>query len=741
MVSLFILSLSVALQFLAAGLALRLIKVTGNRLGWILLAVAVFLMAVRRSIPLGRAVFGRGDFPYQPDLAAELVALGISICMVVGLALIDPLFRSIKESKDELRRRAIRQEVMAKLGQHALATKDIPVLMDEAVSLVRQTLDVEYCKVLELLPGGKEFLLKAGVGWKEGCVGQSTVGAGLDSQAGYTLLKESPLIVEDLRTETRFTGPPLLQEHGVVSGISVIIQGKDQPFGVLGVHTTTHRAFCQDDVNFLQNVANVLAEAIQREESEAKVRLLFNSAAEGIYAIDLEGRCTFCNPACVQLLGYSESSELVGQNMHGLIHHSYADGGRYPRERCPVCRSLRENANFHADDDVFWRRDGSCFAVEYWSHTLHQDGELIGSVVTFVDITKRRTAEQALRESEERYRLVMEAAPSGMIVVDKRGIITLVNQVTESFFGYAREQLIGQPIERLVPERFRTRHRSHRISYSADPTPRFMGTGPELVGLRQDGSEFPLEIRLDPINTTDGELVLASIIDVTERKQNEKQLRELYRRLGATEESERQKISREVHDEFGQLLTALKMDIGWLSRELDMGHLVDKERFSEKLADTMMIVNRAIQSVRRITTQLRPVMLDTLGLIPALEWLASDFEERTGISCDVAVCESLLDIPVDAEHATAIFRIAQEFLTNVARHANASAVRFTIDTREGWRVLDMKDNGVGISPDRVHSTATLGLLGMKERAEMLGGRFAIEGKAGEGTHATVALPV
>ncbi|MCA1731036.1 MAG: PAS domain S-box protein, partial [Actinobacteria bacterium] len=173
-----------------------------------------------------------------------------------------------KRAEEEVKRYHRQQATVAKLGLRALAENDLKVVMDEAVTLVARTLGVEYCKVLELLPQGGELLLRAGVGWEEGLVGNATVGAGNDSQAGYTLLSEEPVIVEDLGAEQRFSGPPLLHEHGVNSGMSVIIHGRDGPFGVLNVHTKNHRRFTEDDVNFLQAVANVLCTAIERKESE-----------------------------------------------------------------------------------------------------------------------------------------------------------------------------------------------------------------------------------------------------------------------------------------------------------------------------------------------------------------------------------------------------------------------------------------------------------------------------------------
>ncbi|HET6465419.1 MAG TPA: EAL domain-containing protein [Nitrospiria bacterium] len=180
--------------------------------------------------------------------------------------------RELKQKDQLLKVRARQQAVIAELGQHALTGTDSSVLMNEAVTLVAQNLEIEYCKIFERLPDGHSLLLRAGVGWKEGLVGQVRVGTE-ESEAGYALLTKGPVIVEDLQTETRFSGP-LLHDHGVVSGMSVIIPGQDRPFGVLGAHATTRRIFTQDDINFLQAVANTLAVAVEHQQSQEKIRFL-----------------------------------------------------------------------------------------------------------------------------------------------------------------------------------------------------------------------------------------------------------------------------------------------------------------------------------------------------------------------------------------------------------------------------------------------------------------------------------
>ena len=195
-----------------------------------------------------------------------------------------------KQAEEKIRLSALRQEVVAELGEQALRNEPVAQVQNEAVTRVARTLGVEYCKVLELLPDGSALLLRAGVGWKEGLVGQATVGAGRDSQAGFALLSKDPVIVEDLRAENRFSGTALLREHEVVSGMSVIISTSSGPYGVLGAHSRNKRTFTEEEVNFLQSVANVLGSMIERRRAEeALVRS--NRAHRAL---------SFCNEALIR---------------------------------------------------------------------------------------------------------------------------------------------------------------------------------------------------------------------------------------------------------------------------------------------------------------------------------------------------------------------------------------------------------------------------------------------------------
>ena len=182
----------------------------------------------------------------------------------------------------------------------------------------------------------------------------------------------------------------------------------------------------------------------QLRDSKEQLQLLLDSTAEGILGVDLEGNYTFSNSACLRILGYESADALYGKNLHRLVHHTKADGSPYPEEECPILNSLRKDVPFQLADDVFWRRDGTSFPVEYWSYPVHREGQVVGGVVTFFDISRRKQSQELLRRSEEQYRSIVEGAPYGIFRVDKDGRVVIANPAFVAMLGYEnRERVVG----------------------------------------------------------------------------------------------------------------------------------------------------------------------------------------------------------------------------------------------------------------------------------------------------------
>ena len=346
-----------------------------------------------------------------PGQALRLVVFAAEGAFISALAGV--MHRSRERAEDgalellsregRLRELARQQAAVAELGTRALGTHDLRSLMDEAVASLAEVLRVEYAKVLELLPGGERLLLRSGVGWGEGLVGRATVGAGRDSQAGYTLLSEEPVVVGDLSSEARFAGPPLLRDHAVVSGMSVVIRGRKQPFGVLGAHTKEPRTFTADDVNFLSAIANVLAAAIERESAEAELRAseerfrtTFEQAAVGIAHVAPDGGWIRVNDRLCEILGY-QREELLQKTFQEVTHPDDLDA-----DLVQAGQLLVGDIGTYSMDKRYYRKDGSIVWTNLTGSLVRDArGEPSYFISVLEDISERKHAEQAAREIRE----------------------------------------------------------------------------------------------------------------------------------------------------------------------------------------------------------------------------------------------------------------------------------------------------------------------------------------------------
>lgn len=378
------------------------------------------------------------------------------------------------------------------------------------------------------------------------------------------------------------------------------------------------------------------------QPEERLKQLLLESTGEGVYGVDVHGRCTFVNRAATELLGYP-TEQLLGRNMHRLIHHSRSDGACYPEDDCPIFNAFRSGVACRVDDEVLWRADGTAFDAEYSSHPILDRGEVRGAVVTFLDITERKRAEAQLVR--------------------------------------AHAELESRVAERTA----------------------------ELSGALG-------------------------------------QLRDLSAHLETVREEERTRIARDIHDELGSLLVALKMDVHWLA-----GRVSHEVALQSKCRAMAQLIDRAVDNVGRIVTDLRPSLLDYQGLWAALEWQALEFIAATGLSGTVRVhvcAGTQIPAGVAGERwAIAVFRIFQEILNNVARHANARSLTvgaYVDGPPAAALYLDVKDDGIGGATRSPTAAARavphFGVIGMRERAARFGGKLDIHSPPGGGTRVRLVMP-
>jgi len=361
------------------------------------------------------------------------------------------------------------------------------------------------------------------------------------------------------------------------------------------------------------------------------------------------------------------------------------------------------------------------------------DGPTI--VGTVLDITELKAAEAAVRAREADLLALIEGNPDG-ICLTVGGRVRVCNTALATLLGRGREDVLaGRLVDLLVPEdRARAKAKGDQILAGAGAEPA------EYTGLRADGTRVPLEIYSAAMDYRGETALVSTVRDVTKRRHAERELadshdllRALTQHLEDVREEERAQVARDLHDELGSVLTALKIDISGvrprLAAEADGAHDV--------VARMTGLVDEAIELGRRITLRLRPGILDDLGLPAAVEWLVHDLQQRTGISCEVSVPEIHPELREPA--ATAMFRALQEALTNVVRHADADAVRVTLSVDEGSVRLIVSDNGVGFDPDGTPRTG-FGLPGMRERVASFQGELDLVSAPGHGTTVTVSLP-
>jgi len=355
-------------------------------------------------------------------------------------------------------------------------------------------------------------------------------------------------------------------------------------------------------------------------------------------------------------------------------------------------------------------------------------------------LRQRDAARQHQHESESRAHALFQAATQAIVIVDQRGKIVMANPATEKLFGYATDELVGQSIELLIPEKLRGSHVEHRTRYFNNPQSRPMGLGLDLQARRKDGAEFYAEISLSYIESARGTLGVAFVNDISRRRADElaiqhqqQDLRVLAGRLMTAQDEERRRIARDLHDDLSQKLAYLAMDIGKLTSKA-----VEQE-LKEDLRPLQARAVEVADSVRRISHQLHPSVLDDIGLEAALEQYCDEFAERSGIAAHFTSQNVPNSLP--REVASSLYHIFQECLRNVSKHSQARSVFVTLEGANNLLRLSVRDEGVGLAPDRLERGASIGLVGMKERAHLVNGSVSIQSKIGQGTEVTVEVPV
>ena len=508
------------------------------------------------------------------------------------------------------------------------------------------------------------------------------------------------------------------------------------------------------------------AQGEQLQITEERTRLILDSTDEGIYGMSLDGYITFVNAAACHMLGYTPE-EMIDKPAHALIHHHRPDGSDYPVEECPMRLACRNGEARRVDDEFLWRKNGEGFPVDYGTTPITKDGVILGAVVSFTDITTRKEADERLRETERFFRSVLELAPDGLMVVDAKGAIRLANARSEELFGYTRDQLVGQPVEMLVPGEVRPGHAALREAFQQSPVAREMGPDRELRGLRRDGSEFPIEIGLSPLPARGSEQtqIAVSIRDVTERKAQEHALKLAKAKAEeatATKSMFLANMSHEIRTPMNAILnmTGLALEanlppkpqqfinVAHSSARNLLGILNDILDFSKIEADRLELENAPFslrEVLEEVTETFRSVVIEkhvelithTLPTVPdRVRGDALRFRQVvTNLISNAFKFTEKGEVLVKVETGTDGVELANEYAS---------------DKNELCLRVSVIDTGIGISPDqrarlfqsftqadssttRKYGGTGLGLVISRRLARLMGGDLTVESTPGKGS--------
>jgi two-component system, NarL family, sensor histidine kinase UhpB len=448
-----------------------------------------------------------------------------------------------------------------------------------------------------------------------------------------------------------------------------------------------------------------------------------------MFAKDLSGRYLWINSSFEQLFGLT-GHEIVGRTDWEIFPPNQAQA--FVKNDQHV---LEEGSPIKFEEQARYT-DGIHVSIVQKFPLRNEDGEVIGVGGIATDITDRNKAEQVLRASERQFRDAFEKSAVGMVIKDLEGRIVQLNRTYCDIVGYSKEQLLHTEYIRITHQDDRARNSDLMHKLLRGDIPSFVL---EKRYVRNDGSIVWVQNSVTLLRDYRGvpDRYIALVEDISERKEAMDRLRALSARLEQVREEERAELAREVHDELGQMLTALSMDLSALSRQIVKSGSQSVPPLLKRIGAMNGIIEQAVHSVRRISMRLRPDVLDRLDLVEAIRWQAKEFSRHTGVTLRFRGPRNRLN--PDQETAIGLFRITQEALTNVMRHANASEGRVDIVATTDRIVLRILDNGQGFDTlDR--KKRSFGLLGMEERARMIGGTLSIEGSPGAGTTVKVEVP-
>ena len=474
-------------------------------------------------------------------------------------------------------------------------------------------------------------------------------------------------------------------------------------------------------------IYGAIQDVTEQRMAEDKLHLMqraIDSSNNGIIITGQQGQdfaIIYANQSFLDMTGYS-MAELLGRNPRFLQDDDNDQ---------PGIRILRDALDKNCDAHAVlrnYRRDGSLFWNEVYISPVydkrHNSTHYIG---VQNDVTQRVELEKLIRNKEAKMRAIIDNVMDGIIITDGHGRIEAFNPSVATMFNYSARELQGRPIESLFSL---DNHHHCPINLA-----QLRNLHREVWGVTKENSFFPAKTEISQVDMPDNTLLIFTIQDNSDAKLAEQALRKLSSHLEQAREEERSRIAHEIHDELGSKLTAVKMDLSWLDNKL----LEIEPNYRQKMPPLFQHIDEAITTVQKIATDLHPSILDHLGLAAALEWQMENFTEQTGLRCHLTLPDEPIEI--EEQRATALFRIVQESLTNISRHANASKVEIELRIHDDQLTLSIADNGCGMTSLQMNNPDKFGIQGMRERSRHFGGELSIDSQPEQGCTIQLTMPL
>lgn len=481
---------------------------------------------------------------------------------------------------------------------------------------------------------------------------------------------------------------------------------------------------------FFRNISDRKKAQILLAESEEKYRVIIETAQEGVWMIDKNNNTVYTNSHMAEMLGYTR-----GEMLHHPLFNFMDEEGKTLAEQNI---ERRRNGITEQHEFKFIKKTGESVWTLLETSPIFKDGKYEGAVAMVMNITERKKAEKELIDSEVKYKHLFESNPMPMWVLDLETYNFLaVNEAALKHYGYTKDEFLQLGAKGIRPENEVQRFLElNRSNYNA------LHNSGIWRHKKRDGSLIEVEIFAYNIQYEGKKASLVLANDVTERLHSEKLLKQSFediRRLAShlqhIREEERKRIGREIHDELGQQLTAIKMDVVWIDKKIP----AEQEPIKEKLKNMVQLLDGSNLSVRKILKELRVDLLDSYGIVEALEWQARQFTTNTGVP--VTLSNNTVDGVLPAPVTNCLYRVFQEALTNITKYANATVVTCRLEYSKTAISLSVNDNGNGFDKETVKSKQSFGLLGIQERVSSLNGSFELNTAPGKGTTLLINLPI